>query len=48
MVSVFLSYARSDDEPFARRPYEDLSERGFDLLCNHQDLASRPHITTDY
>ncbi len=41
MVSVFLSYARSDDEPFARRLYEDLSERGFDVWFDRESMPGR-------
>jgi hypothetical protein len=29
MTSVFLSYARADDEPFVRRLCEDLTAAGF-------------------
>ena len=29
MTTLFLSYARGDDEPFVKRPYENLAERRF-------------------
>lgn len=29
MTSVFLSYARSDDEPFVRRLHDRLTQAGF-------------------
>ena len=29
LPKIFLSYARDDDEPFVRRLYDDLCERGF-------------------
>lgn len=41
MTSVFLSYARSDDEPFVRRLYEDLTARGFDVWFDREDMPNR-------
>ena len=31
MTSIFLSYARNDDETFARRLHADLTSAGFDV-----------------
>lgn len=40
-ASVFLSYARGDDEPFVRRLYCDLVAMGFDVWFDRVDLPSR-------
>ncbi|MBN1167799.1 MAG: TIR domain-containing protein, partial [Methanospirillaceae archaeon] len=39
--SIFLSYARSDDEPFTRRLYVDLTEKGFDIWFDRENMPSR-------
>jgi hypothetical protein len=39
--SIFLSYARNDDEPFVKRLYEDLIRRGFDVWWNRKSMPSR-------
>ena len=41
MTSVFLSYARGDDEPFVRRLFEDLIALGFDVWFDREDMPSR-------
>ncbi|MBD2463051.1 TIR domain-containing protein [Oscillatoria sp. FACHB-1407] len=41
MKGIFLSYARSDDEPFVKRLYEDLTERGFQVWWDRQSMPSR-------
>lgn len=41
MTSIFLSYARSDDEPFVRRLYEGLTARGFDVWFDRASMPSR-------
>ena len=41
MISLFLSYARNDDEPFARRLYDDLKSRGFDVWFDRTDMPAR-------
>ena len=41
MTSIFLSYARSDDEPFVRRLHADLTAAGFDAWFDKDDLRSR-------
>ncbi len=38
---LFLSYARGDDEAFARRLYEDLTASGFDVWFDRESLPSR-------
>jgi len=40
-TSLFLSYARGDDEPFARRLYDDLTARGFDVWFDRVSMPSR-------
>src|SRR5262245_34382439 len=40
-ISVFLSYARQDDEPFAARLYADLTRRGFDVWWDRARMPSR-------
>lgn len=41
MKRIFLSYARSDDEPFVKRLYEDLTEQGFQVWWDRQSMPSR-------
>ena len=41
MPSVFLSYARDDDEPFIERLYHDLTGRGFDVWWDRVSMPSR-------
>ena len=41
MPKIFLSYARDDDEPFVRRLYDDLTERGFDVWFDRVSMPSR-------
>ena len=41
MTSVFLSYARKDDEPFVRRLCDDLTTAGFKVWFDRDDLRSR-------
>lgn len=41
MTNIFLSYARSDDEPFVRRLQADLTAAGFDVWFDKNDLRSR-------
>lgn len=40
-TTVFLSYARADDEPFVRRLYEDLIAKDFDVWFDRESLPSR-------
>ncbi|PJF34904.1 MAG: hypothetical protein CUN49_13270, partial [Candidatus Thermofonsia Clade 1 bacterium] len=40
-IKVFLSYARDDDEPFVRRLYDDLTERGFDIWYDRVKMPNR-------
>lgn len=41
MKKVFISYARKDDEAFAKRLYGDLTSRGFDVWWDREALHSR-------
>ena len=41
MPRLFLSYARDDDEPFARRLHEDLTARGFSVWFDRVSMPSR-------
>ena len=41
MTSLFLSYARNDDEPFVRRLYADLTAAGFDVWFDRVSMPSR-------
>lgn len=41
MTTIFLSYARGDDEPFVRRLYEDLTAHGFDVWFDRVSMPSR-------
>jgi hypothetical protein len=41
MTTAFLSYARSDDEPFVKRLYEDLTARGFDVWWDRVSMPGR-------
>ncbi len=40
-TSVFLSYARGDDEPFVRRLYDDLTAAGFDVWFDRVSMPGR-------
>ena len=41
MTSIFLSYARGDDEPFVQRLYDDLTAKGFDVWFDRRSMPSR-------
>ncbi len=41
MTSIFLSYARKDDEPFVRQLYENLTENGFEVWWDRKRMSSR-------
>jgi hypothetical protein len=41
MTSVFLSYARDDDEPSVKRLCEDLTARGFEVWWDRVSMPSR-------
>ncbi len=41
MSSLFLSYARGDDEPFVERLYHDLKGRDFDVWWDRQSMPGR-------
>src|SRR6516164_2429324 len=41
MPSLFLSYAREDDEPFVERLYHALRARGFDVWWDRVSMPSR-------
>jgi WD40 repeat protein len=41
MPTIFLSYGRGDDESFARRLHDDLTERGFDVWFDRVSMPSR-------
>jgi WD40 repeat protein len=41
MTSVFLSYARADDESFVRRLHDDLCSQGFSVWWDRESLMSR-------
>lgn len=41
MPTVFLSYARGDDEPFVRRLYDDLTAHGFTVWFDRVSMPSR-------
>ncbi len=38
---IFLSYARSDGEPFVKRLYDDLTARGFDVWWDRVSMPAR-------
>ena len=40
-ASIFLSYARGDDEPFVKRLYSDLTKAGFAVWFDRVSMASR-------
>jgi hypothetical protein len=40
-ISIFVSYARGDDEPFVRRLSDDLTAAGFDLWFDRASMPSR-------
>jgi hypothetical protein len=41
MTTVFLFYARGDDEPFVRRLHGDLTQAGFTVWFDRESLMSR-------
>ncbi len=41
MATLFLSYARGDDEPFVERLYRDLSMRGFEVWWDRHSMPGR-------
>ena len=41
MTTVFLSYARGDDEPFVNRICDDLTKAGFTVWVDRESLMSR-------
>jgi NB-ARC domain/TIR domain len=41
MSTLFLSYARGDDEPFVERLYHDLSSHGFDIWWDRVSMPGR-------
>jgi hypothetical protein len=41
ITTIFLSYARGDDEPFVRRLYEDLKAHGFKVWFDRVSMPSR-------
>lgn len=41
MTSIFLSYARKDDEPFVEQLYENLTENGFEVWWDRKRMSSR-------
>jgi hypothetical protein len=41
MAQIFLSYARSDDEPFVHQLYTDLTARGFSIWFDRVAMPSR-------
>ncbi len=41
LLKLFLSYARSDDEPFVKRLYEDLKKAGFDVWWDRVSMPNR-------
>ena len=41
MTSIFLSYARNDDEAFVRRLHADLTSAGFDVWFDRVSMPSR-------
>jgi len=47
VTSVFLSYARGDDEPFVARLYRDLCAAGFDVWFDRIAMPNRGLAFTD-
>jgi hypothetical protein len=41
MTTIFLSYARGDDEPFVRRLFDDLTAHGFKVWFDRVSMPSR-------
>jgi hypothetical protein len=41
MISIFLSYARKDDEAFVQRLHADLTRAGFDVWFDRASMPSR-------
>jgi hypothetical protein len=39
--TIFLSYARADDEPFVRRLYDDLTAQGFRVWFDRENMPNR-------
>lgn len=39
--TLFISYARDDDEPFAKRLYQDLKDHGFHVWWDREAMESR-------
>jgi hypothetical protein len=40
-LSIFISYARADDEPFVKQLYQDLTEYGIDVWWDRKAMESR-------
>lgn len=40
-ISVFISYAREDDEPFAEKLYQDLTKNGFEVWWDRATMKNR-------
>jgi hypothetical protein len=40
-TKLFLSYARGDDELFAKSLYEDLSKEGFDVWWDRERMPNQ-------
>jgi WD40 repeat protein len=48
VTSLFLSYARDDDEPFVKRLYEDLTTHGFEVWWDRASMPNRgPTFTSE-
>jgi tetratricopeptide (TPR) repeat protein len=45
--TIFLSYARADDEPFVRRLYDDLTAQGFRVWFDREHMPNRGLSFTD-
>ncbi|HEX6049857.1 MAG TPA: toll/interleukin-1 receptor domain-containing protein, partial [Gemmatimonadaceae bacterium] len=41
MQGIFLSYARSDDEPYTRSVYDRLRTEGYDVWFDREHMPSR-------
>src|SRR5579862_4335128 len=46
MAPLFLSYARADDEPFARQLYTDLTTRGHTVWFDRECMPNRGLVFT--
>ena len=42
-ASIFLSYARGDDEPYARNLFEGLRSEGYDVWFNQPEASPAAH-----